>query len=157
MSEKHKKPTGLWKEYAGLSAITWIILLGAKAMGGYKGISWTAAWLGCIWIPAIMLVLLALMFALYVLAEIIKRAIRLRKVRKRIRDLAVKLEVWGQPLILAGIALDLYAWEIHRMKRRKLETDQEFRKRIIAKTEEKKKKIEGEPVQTPPKGSETDE
>ena len=119
-----------------LAGILWALLIAAQATGAVS-MGWTVVLLGCVWIPASMIMVVVLEGLAIILTARIMCKVRLRKVNRRVRAEAKTLGVWGKPQCMGGRALSLYAWECLRIKRRPGESDLELRHRCIRKMTEK--------------------
>lgn len=136
----------VWIMAAVFAGIMWLILIAAKASGAV-GMSWAAVWLGCIWIPAIEVAVLAYMYYVPKLVDRMtqdsQQAARSRNVKRRIRAQAKALGIWGYPPALGGKALTMSARENFRIRRRYGETDAELRMRCMLKVMRTNRKREG--------------
>ena len=126
----------VWIMCAVVAGILWLILIAAKASGAV-GMSWAAVRLGCIWIPAIELAVLAYLYYVPKWVERMSRtplqAIRSRQVMRRIRAQAKACGVWDYPPALGGTALTMSAKENFGIRRRRGESDRELRMRCMMK------------------------
>lgn len=128
---KNKSYAPVLKMVAVIDGILWLLLLAAEATGALN-MGWPAALLGAVWIPAVTFLFIACELLALLLAVNIKRAIREREVAKRIRAQAIKMGFWDKPELMRGKALDLWAREKYRIKRKRGETDQQLRERCMA-------------------------
>ncbi len=137
---------GVWIMAAAVAAILWVILIAGKASGAV-GMSWPRVWLGCIWIPAIEVAVMAYMYGVAKLTDRMnegsRQASRSRNVMRRIRAQAKALGIWDYPPALGGKALTMSARENFRVRRRYGETDAELRMRCMLKSMRAHRKREG--------------
>lgn len=134
MENKEKKRPVMGYVIAALAALNWFMLIALKVMGGVD-LSWPVVLLGCLWIPAITLVLATVVAYIIVLAADVKHKIRERRQVRRIREQAKALNIWDKPQALGGRALDMSAWENFGIKRKRGETDMHLRRRCMAKAD----------------------
>lgn len=120
----------LLKMYAVLALVMWAIVVASRTTGA-MGISWGAALLGCIWIPAAMFAICVLFAGVVIGAEKFERMVRRRQLDRWIRARAEALGVWDNPNVLGGRALELWAKEHYGLKRQPGETDRELRGRCM--------------------------
>ena len=146
---KKSKQSTKWTIRAILSVAIWLSLIILKERGALE-MSWTAVLLSIVWVPALTYLVASVLAFILVealeLAENIKRRRRKRKENRRIIDQARAFGVWDKPQSLGGKALELSAWEHHKIKRKRGESDADLRRRCMmrADIEKFKAKQEGE-------------
>lgn len=132
----------MWEMLA--CAIVWFVLILLRAAEVIH-MHWALVLSGIVWISWGVYGLTALVVAIL---TIIRKEWLIyqhrRKVDARIRAEAERLGVWDQPNILGGRALELYAWNKFRIKRKIGETDPELRRYIAMIEQERKRKEEAQ-------------
>lgn len=113
---------------AMLSLVMWVVLIILKAFNAIY-MHWALVLSGILWISWALFLLTAIVAGAVTLATRIKAEYRQRKIDRRVRTKMDQLGLWAMPQVLGGRALDIYAWDQLRIKRKPGEGDADLRHR----------------------------